>query len=136
MKIQTLQDHHYRTPPFNMVWQIFQHLTTANKINKCLALAKCYTPGTKLYIRTVPSKIKSTKCEPRRKPRDQSCNRSSSSDSGSRHTGPVKSTSCRNRCPTPTHTSATETKISTTTQDMSQTVKQKNYRQQGIDMMD
>ena len=118
-----------------MVWQIFQHLTSANKINKNLRLAKCYTTETKLYIRTSPSKGKCTKSGPRREPKDQSQSRYSSSDSDSRQACPVKAYSYRKRCPSPTHTGATGTKIATTTQDRSQTVRQKNHRQHGIYML-
>ena len=65
--IPTFQDHHFRTPLFNMAWQIFQHLTTANLINKTLAVAKCHIAGTKLYIRTAPSESKCIKREPRKR---------------------------------------------------------------------
>ena len=44
-----------------MAWQIYQDLTTAHLINKTLAVAKCQTPGTKLYIRTAPSESKCIK---------------------------------------------------------------------------
>ena len=111
VKIQPFQDHHFRTP-LNMAWQIFQQLTTAKNINKSLALAKCHISGTKLYIKTSPLQGRWTKRESIREPRGQSHSRSPSSDSNSRQACPVNVNSCRNRCPTPTHTGTTETKIS------------------------
>ena len=115
-----------------MVWKIFQQLATANEINNSLALAKCNIQGSKLYIRTAPSEGRCTKREPRREPKGQTCSRSPSSDPDNRQSCSVKANSCRNRCPTPTHKGATKTKMSSTTQDMSHIVKQKNHTQQGI----
>ena len=87
----------FQDPTSTVAWKIFQHPTTAHKINKCLAMAKCYTSGIKQYITAVPSEGRSAKGEPR----SQSCSRSPSSDSDNRQSCPVKATSCRNRCPTP-----------------------------------
>ena len=117
---------------FNMAWPIFQHLTTANKINKSLALAKYHTSGTKLYIRAAFLEVISTKSKLCQEPRGQLHSGSASSDSDSRQTCPVKASSCRNICPIPNHTGATQAKLSTTTRAMSQTLRQKNHKQQGI----
>ena len=94
MKIQPFQDHHFRTPFLNMGLQIFQHLTIAKKINKCTSFVKCYTPGTKLYIRQPPQKLEAQKV-------NSEASHAAGSDSDNRQACPVKATSCRNRHPMP-----------------------------------
>ena len=64
-KNQPFQDHFFQTPlffcysldldpNFNMVWQVNKQLTAINIINATLALAKCQTPGSRLYIKEGP----------------------------------------------------------------------------------
>ena len=91
-------------------------------------------PYITLYIRTVPLEGRCVKREPRRELKSQTC-RSPSSNPDNRQSHPINFNSYRNRCPTPTHTGTTKAKMSSTTQDMSWTVKQKSHTQQGIYML-
>ena len=87
-----------------MVWQVNKQLTTVNVINATLDLAKCQTPGSKLYIKEAPPQHRGMENEV-----NSGCKhcRSPRSDTDDRQSHPVKARSCKNRCPTPTHTSIT-----------------------------
>ena len=101
-------------PPLSpkIACQIYQCLHTANKINKCLAIAKCHTPRTKLYIKAAPSEDKNAVTQ--------------MTGSHTQQRPPVAATDAA----LPTLISATKTKVTTTNTDtwgMSLTAIQKNH---------
>ena len=67
-----------------MAWQINKHFTTVNIINAALALAKCQAPGSKLYIKAVPSQSKGTENETKGEHKGFKCSRSLNNDTDDR----------------------------------------------------